>query len=108
MWGFTDIQQLVLHRIDSAQLLDEPTNEPPGFNLDDYIQQGGFDYAHGKTIRLIARFEPFAAQALLETPLSNDQTHQTSNNGNIEIHAKVNDSFYPSQRLVVAPNHFGH
>ena len=92
VWDFTDIRQLVLHRIDSAQLLDEPAKEPPGFNLDDYIQQGGFDYAHGQLIRLIARFEPFAAQALLETPLSTDQTHQTLNNGNIEIQATVNDS----------------
>ncbi len=111
--NFTDIRQLVLHRMNSARLLDEPAKEPSNFDLDDYIQQGGFDYASGQKINLIARFEPYAAKALLETPLSSDQSHKTLENGDIEIHATVNDSDqlrwwlmgYGSGVEVVAPKH---
>jgi predicted DNA-binding transcriptional regulator YafY len=92
VWDFTDIRQLVLHRMNSARLLDHPSQEPQDFNLDEYIQQGGFDYASGQKIKLIARFEPYAAKALLETPLSPDQTHQTMDDDRIEFHATVNDS----------------
>jgi len=92
VWDFTDIRQLVLHRMSAARLLEELANEPKGFDLDDYIRQGGFDYANGEKIKLVARFDAYAGKALLETPITSEQTHDTLDDGRIEIRATVNDS----------------
>ena len=92
IWEFTDPRQLALHRVHSAELLDEPVSEPKDFDLDQYIRDGGFDYSHGKQIRLVARFEPYAAEALIETPLAKDQTHRALKDKRVEFKATVNDS----------------
>ena len=92
VWDFTDIRQLVLHRMNDARLLDDTANEPQDFDLDHYIQEGGFDYAHGHQIKLVARFNAHAGKALLETPLAPDQSHKTLDDGRIEIRATINDS----------------
>lgn len=92
VFDFIDIRQLVLHRMSSARPLEASSNEPPRFSLDDYIQQGRFDYASGQKIKLIARFDAYAGKALLETPLSDDQTHKVMDDERIEIRANINDS----------------
>ena len=92
VWDFTDVRQMVLHRMSSARLLEESAQEPPGFDLDDYIRQGGFDYSSGEKIALMARFDAYAGKALLETPLTPEQTHEILEDGRIEIRASINDS----------------
>jgi hypothetical protein len=67
------IRQFVLHRIKSAQVLDEPATSPRGFDLDEYIAKGGFGWPTGGKIRLVAIFDHGPAQTLGETPLSPDQ-----------------------------------
>ena len=113
VWDFTDIRQVVLHRMSSARLLEEPAKEPQNFDLDDYIHEGGFDYSSGEKIALVARFDAYAGKALLETPLTPEQTHETLDDGRIEVRATVNDSQqlrwwlmgFGSGVEVVAPKH---
>ena len=113
VWDFTDIRQLVLHRMDSADLLNDRINEPKDFNLDHYIHEGGFDYSHGRQIKLTARFEAYAGKALLETPLAPDQSHRQLEDDRIEINATVTDSEqlrwwltgFGSNVEVIAPDH---
>lgn len=113
VWDFTDIRQLVLHRMSAAHLLEDAANEPEDFELDEYIREGGFDYSSGEKIALVARFDAYAGKALLETPLSLDQTHELLDNGPIEIHATVHDSEqlrwwlmgFGSGVEVIAPEH---
>jgi predicted DNA-binding transcriptional regulator YafY len=113
VWDFTDIRQLVLHRMSSARLLEEPAKEPKDFDLDDYIHQGGFDYSSGEQIKLVARFDAYAGKALMETPLAPDQEHETLHDRRIEIRATVDDSQqlrwwlmgFGSGVEVVAPEH---
>lgn len=89
---YTDIRQIVMHRIQRAELLDELVQEPEGFDLDEYIEQGGFTYSHDREIRLVLRFDNYAGQHVIETPLANDQTHRELDDGRIEISAHVTDS----------------
>jgi len=113
VWDFTDIRQLVLHRMSSARLLEEGASEPRDFDLDDYIRQGGFDYSSGEQIALVARFDSYAGKALLETPLDPEQSHEILDDGRIEIRATVNDSQqlrwwlmgFGSGVEVIAPDH---
>ena len=89
---YTDLRQLVAHRIDSASLIDEPVREPSGFDLDEYIASGGFSYVESGPIRLVVRVDAYAAEHLLESPISSDQTARTLDDGRVEFMATVVDT----------------
>jgi predicted DNA-binding transcriptional regulator YafY len=89
---YTDVIQMVLHRMTRAQKTDIPALEPQEFNLHRYIEQGGFEYALGSPIRLVARFEEGAGHHLLESPLSDDQIATELDSGRMEIRATVRES----------------
>jgi predicted DNA-binding transcriptional regulator YafY len=72
-WDYTDIRQIVLHRVQRAEVLEVPAVVPEGFDLDRYIQEGEFSYPVGEPIRLEAVFSHGAAFHLHDTPLSADQ-----------------------------------
>ena len=88
----TDVIQVVLHRMAGAHVTDVRAREPRGFDLDRYIQEGGFEYASGPPIQLVARFYNDAGHHLLESPLSDDQVTQDLHDGSIEICATVRES----------------
>lgn len=81
--------QLLLHRIQKAQLLDKPAREIKGFSLDEYIQKGGFGLPTGRKVRLEAIFTHQAGRHLLETPLNEDQESEILPDGQIRIIATV-------------------
>ncbi len=81
--------QLLLHRIQKAQLLDKPTREIEGFSLDEYIQQGGFGLPTGRRVRIEAVFSHLAGRHLLETALSEDHESEILPDGRIRITATV-------------------
>ncbi len=86
---YSDIIQMALHRITSAEVLSEKASEPPGFELDRYIEEGGFLYAEGKSIQLVARFDAYTAQHLQESTLAEDQTLTDLPDGQVELRARV-------------------
>ncbi len=72
--GYQDVRQLLLHRMQQAEVANEPCAVPDGFDLDGYIRDQGFDLARGRPdIHLRFRFRCVPANALYETPLSADQ-----------------------------------
>lgn len=71
---YRDIRQLLLHRMERAELTSESCGRPDGFDLDAYIQSQGFDILRGgPDICIKLRFQATPATALHETPLSQDQ-----------------------------------
>ena len=89
---FTDLRQLVAHRILSARVIEAPAKEPEGFDLDAYIAAGGFSYVETGTIRLVLRVDAYAAEHLLESPIASDQTARTLEDGRVEFTATVVDT----------------
>lgn len=89
---FEDIVHTALHRMSRPVALESEVREPEGFDLDAHIQAGRFQYASGRMIRLVARFDEYAAQSLLEAPLSADQSAKALHDGRIEIAATVMES----------------
>lgn len=89
---FEDTVHTALHRMSRPKLLDSKVREPDGFDLDTHIEDGRFLYASGRRIRLVARFDQYAAQSILEAPLSGDQTSKTLEDGRIEIAVTVMES----------------
>lgn len=89
---YTDVIQMALHRFLEAEVLADRVREPSDFDLDQYIEDGGFLYPQGKEINLVAHFDPYTAQHLRESPLSECQTLAELPDGRIEIRARVLDS----------------
>lgn len=72
--GYTDVRQFALHRIQQAACLDAPTREQPDFEIDHYIQSGGFNSPGPvEHHELIADVSPQIAWLLNETPLGPKQ-----------------------------------
>ena len=92
LWDYTDVRQLALHRIRSAQPTDTPVTTPPDFDLDRYILEGEFQYPVGPEIKLEARFYRGAAAHLYETPLSIDQTIADLDSDHVLVTATVRDT----------------
>ena len=86
---FEDIRMLVMHRIESAELLDEATQYPKAYDLDKEVSKGSFDFGNGEIITLKAKFSSEAGKHLLETPLSNDQSLVVLNDGGFSLTATL-------------------
>lgn len=71
---YDDLRQFALHRIQSAELLDEAAREHEGFDIDRYIEGGAFAWRQSPDeVELIADVAPQIAWLLNETPLSREQ-----------------------------------
>lgn len=74
--NYSDIKQFALHRFQSAKLSLREVLIPAGFNLDNYIAQGEFDYpvaSSPQDIMLKTKITRFMKKHLTESPLSRDQ-----------------------------------
>ena len=72
-WDYDDILLYALHRMRSARLLETPARRPEGFDLDEWLKQGGMQFTStGKTLRLRIQVSKELARLLEEAPLSED------------------------------------
>ncbi|WP_038033472.1 WYL domain-containing protein, partial [Thioalkalivibrio sp. ALE23] len=63
-----------------------------GFDLDQFIEQGAFDYPEGETIRIELRVSSGLAYHLHEARLSDDQRTESMSDGTSRIIATVRDT----------------
>ena len=89
---YEDARTLALHRIVSAQILDDRVEYPTGFSLDRQIELGTWGFGQGEMIKLEAIFAPGYGVHLYETPLSTDQQIGESDDGQLRITATVPDT----------------
>ena len=91
---YADVKQLVLSRIQSAELLCKPARPSPAFNLDEYIASGEFGVSlnAGQNIKLVADFSRAAALTFLERPLAADQTVEEVGHQTLRLRAQVPDT----------------
>ncbi len=62
-----------VHRIQAADLLDEPATRPASFTLDGFLAKGGAQFGPQKVVALKARLSDELAAILRETAISPDQ-----------------------------------
>ena len=85
--------QFLLHRMESASLLEKGATVPEGFSLQGYIESGEFSYPiGGRTIRLKALFDRHAAAYLHETPLPGTKSLTGHDEDTILLEAEIEDS----------------
>lgn len=92
MFDYEDSRILAMHRLTSAEMLSEPTQYPPDFNLDTEIAQGRFGFGNGTHIRLKAKFHGDSGFHLQETSLSKDQAIEELPEEGIIVTATVADT----------------
>lgn len=69
----TTTKMFALHRMVSADLLQERAHDDPEFDLDKRIHDGDADYGRGEKIQLKLLVRGYIHQLLLDCPLSEDQ-----------------------------------
>jgi len=89
---FADVRLYVLHRFEAAQLLDQPTRKPTGFDLQGYIDSGAMQFGIPRRIQLRAWVTDGLARLLNETPLSEDMLLVDEEDG-ASLTATVNDTW---------------
>lgn len=93
MKDYTDIRQLALHRIHSAEATNDAINRPKDFDVDAYIASGAFGILDSeRNLKLVANFDASAAAHLYETPISTDQQLQGQEDGSVKLTATVKDT----------------
>ncbi len=93
LWDYTDLKQLVLHRMKQAELLEIQVNRPESFNLDDYLRSGAFSAPNtAETLKLEAVFDSGCALHLREARLSKDQKLEDRPDGRVRLTATVPDT----------------
>ncbi|MEA3250582.1 MAG: WYL domain-containing protein [Pseudomonadota bacterium] len=90
---YDDIRQFALHRFRSVTISDSIWHEAGDFDLDAYIQEGGFGYRQNPdNVSLKARVSPQVAWLLEETPLSDIQSLEPSSTDDWhELEAEIPD-----------------
>lgn len=81
-----------LHRFEEAAMKTERAIPPPGFDLENHLNEGGAGFGVGKTIRLEAEVRDPLVGILRETPLSENQTMREKD-GRTVITATVRESW---------------
>ncbi|WP_019895106.1 helix-turn-helix transcriptional regulator [Hydrogenovibrio halophilus] len=75
LWEYEDVKQFALHRFRGVELSENPVNELDGFDLDDYVRQGHFEYVveQEEWITLQLKISAGLYPHLVESRLSTDQ-----------------------------------
>ena len=88
-----DLRLLVLHRIQKVTLKEESLRPLDNFDLQVYIDQGGFGFGQiAQPIELIAIFKNDAGHHLIETPLAKDQQIERLDPQTLKITAEILDT----------------
>ena len=89
----SDLRLLVLHRIQKVALKEVPLSPLENFDLQTYIDQGGFGFGETSVpIELVALFKNGAGHHLIETPLAVDQQIERLDPQTLKITADVLDT----------------
>jgi predicted DNA-binding transcriptional regulator YafY len=88
-----DLRILVLHRIQKVILTEKPISTLDNFDLQNYIDQGGFGFGESsQSIELVAVFKNGAGHHLIDTPLAIDQQAEYFDTKTIKVTAQVLDT----------------
>ena len=90
--SYPNIRLLAMHRILQAEVLDQPSNSPEGFNLDDYVKSQALGWLPKNDIQLEAIFSQGVAIHLAESLLSVDQCLYPTLDGKVRLVATVKET----------------
>ncbi len=92
-YDYDDVRLYAVHRIRKAVVTRDRARRPPGFDLDEYIAEGGLQFGSGRTLSLRARVSGELAAILEETPIAADQRLKPERTGTHRLTATVPESW---------------
>lgn len=92
IFDYDEIRMLALHRIQSAEFLEDHVDYPADFSIEKQAEDGFWGFGNGEKIRVELLFDEGYGEHLLETPLSSDQTVEATADGSLRIRATVADT----------------
>jgi len=90
--AYTDVRVLSLHRFVDAKIQDIDRWVPAGFLLDEYIEEGHFDFLMGNEIDLELKIDEEVAIHLRESKLTENQKIMTQSDGTSVFKAQIKDT----------------
>lgn len=91
-FSYEDIRLYALHRFESAGELEDETDPPEGFDIDEYIAKGALSFGSGEMIALKLRVSPDLKAILVESPLDRDMSITPEGNSFI-VTARLPDTW---------------
>lgn len=92
LFEYDDVRLLVVHRMKTAELLDDKARLLKGFDLAAYVADGHFGFGTSTPLPVVLRFTQEAGEHLWDTPLATNQKIVELPDGQLEVHATVADS----------------
>ena len=92
IFDYEDGRTLALHRITSAQLLDEPAAIAKDFSIDAQVESGTWGFGQGEMIQVELVFQSGYGDHLYETPLSKDQAIEALPDERLKVTATIADT----------------
>jgi len=81
-----------MHRILAAEMLEDRTQYPPRFSLDEEVDLGIWGFGSGEKIKLDVKFQAGFGDHLYETRLSKNQEIKELADGTLHVTATVADT----------------
>ncbi len=89
--GDGQVAQYPLHRLQEADILDDPGAPPPGFDFDDWVREHYPFTGSGRQVRVDLEVQPLLAEHLAELPLGADQQVEMLADRRARLRATVDD-----------------
>jgi predicted DNA-binding transcriptional regulator YafY len=78
-WDYDNVNQMLLHRMNKAEVLDKTAKRRRGFDLDTFIAEGQLGFRRGdKPLKLVMLVDSRLAVSLHEAPIAADQVLKTN------------------------------
>lgn len=92
LFDYQDIRMLAIHRISKANILNENSNRPKKFSIQEYATSSVFGFNDNGEIDLTLKFSHDAGQHLFETPINNSQSIEETKEGEILVRVETADN----------------
>jgi predicted DNA-binding transcriptional regulator YafY len=89
LFDYEDLRTLAVHRIQAATMLDETSNVPKDFSIDEVINSGKFGFRAEGEITLEAIFYNKSGNHLFDTPITHNQVLTELEDGVIKLVATL-------------------
>ena len=92
---------LPLQRFERVELLNEASNEPENFDMEEFIHRNNLGFTYSKNLYTFeAIFDKTMAYHLIETPLNDTQTVKEFDDNRLRIKARIPDTLQFEQWLM--------
>lgn len=92
VFDYQDIRMLAIHRITKVEILDDASNRPENFSINEYASSSVLGFNDNGLIDLVLKFNEDAGIHLYETPINHNQIIEKTNDGYLIVKVTTADN----------------